>query len=224
MARKQRALPGPPPTYRRARAPRRRTPDRSPGSHRCGRIRLKLYRVFPHDDTAAPTNRGGALFVPAGSRGQIDNPDLYRVLYASSHPEGAVAEIFGRLAIWKAGDFVHANGNPYALATYDLADAALIFDLDDIDAMRSLHIQRPTSVITRDRRATQAWAREIYARHDWIGAGWWSYYDPSFKAFGLWDISLLALAKPPEPITVSSPCVIDAATTIIRQIDAGLRR
>ena len=71
---------------------------------------MNLYRVIPYDESAAPTERGGALFVPPGSSNRIDNPDLYDVLYVAASPEAAVAESFGRIPLWTAHAFIHGSG------------------------------------------------------------------------------------------------------------------
>ncbi len=68
--------------------------------------------------------------------------------------------------------------SPLALATYELTDTAPIFALDDVDALRTIGVQPPSRVVTRDCAATQAWARITYERNAYIGACWWSYYNP----------------------------------------------
>lgn len=104
---------------------------------------------------------------------------------------------------------------PLALARYELADNAPIFALDDVDALRTIGVRQPSRLITRDR--TQAWARTIYERYAYIGACWWSYYNPDWKAYGLWDISSLSLAGTPDALTIDSPAVVAAANAIAKQ-------
>jgi hypothetical protein len=179
---------------------------------------VKLYRVFPHDAGVAATNRGGALFIPEPSGlGRIDNSDLYSVLYVASTPHAAIAESFGRLAVWRPSTFIHRSGLPYAIATYEAPDDLSIFDLDEIDALRSIGIRRPTDVITRDRAKTQAWARTIFAMGRFHGARWWSYYDPDWPVIGLWDSSPLTLAAV-EVLTSTDVLVQETAISIVRQI------
>jgi len=89
--------------------------------------------------------------------------------------------------------------------------------LDDVDALRTIGVQQPSRVITRDRATTQAWARIIYERNAYIGACWWSYYNPDWKAYGLWNISGLCLAWTPETLTIDSPAVVTAANAITKQ-------
>ncbi len=179
---------------------------------------MKLYRVFPYDTGVAPTDKGGALFIPeASGLGRIDNPDLYSVLYIASTPYAAIAESFGRLAVWRPSTFIHGSGLPYAVATYEAPDDLSIFDLDEIDALRSIGIMRPTDVITRDRAKTQAWARTVFAMEKFVGALWWSYYDPDWPVMGLWDSSSLTPIVV-DAITTTHALVQETATAIVRQI------
>ncbi len=181
---------------------------------------MNLYRVIPYDPSAAPTERGGALFVPAANRrNRIDNPDLYDTLYLAGAPEAAIAESFGRSPIWTAETFLYASGRPYSLVTYSLPDDIRIFDLDDIDALRSVGIRRPSAVVTRDRVRTQAWARTIFESGQYAGASWWSYYSPDWIVMGLWNRAKLTMITP-ETLSPNSNPVREAAKTIVRQIDA----
>jgi len=66
---------------------------------------VTVYRLFPYDESAAPNERGGALFVPPGGRNRIDNPRSYSALYVAANPEAAIAETFGRLAVWTPETF-----------------------------------------------------------------------------------------------------------------------
>lgn len=180
---------------------------------------MNLYRVIPHDPSAAPVERGGTLFVPSGgNRNRIDNPDLYSVLYLAAAPEAAVAESFGRSPIWTLETFVHGSGRPFALIAYTLSGKAAIFDLDDVDALKTIGITRPSSVVTRDRSKTQAWARTIFETGRYAGASWWSYYSPDWMVIGLWERSALVQAGSIEVLTPGSGAVREAARTIVRQI------
>lgn len=179
---------------------------------------MKLFRVLPFDPSAAPDQRGGVLFVPGSTAGRIANPDLYREIYVSLEPECAIAETFGRLPIWHRSDFIHASGTSLALATYELADDATIFDLDSIKALATLGIARPSKIVTRSRKVTRAWARLIFERGKYIGARWWSNYDPDWTSLGLWDISDLTPIGRPEALVAEHPFVRSAAETIVRQI------
>jgi hypothetical protein len=180
---------------------------------------VKLYRVFPFDAGAALSDRGGALFVPSPSgQNRIDNADLYGVLYVSAEPHAAVAETLGRIELWRPATFVHASRRPLALATFEAPDDLPLFELNDVDALRSIGVTRPTDVVTRDRAITQAWARTIFERGGFAGVRWWSYYNPDWPVVGLWDHNSLTLARPPEILTVDGAIVLEAAAAIVRQI------
>jgi hypothetical protein len=183
---------------------------------------VKLFRVFPQIPGAVPTDRGGALYVPPSSGfARIDNPALYDVLYVAHDPAAAIAEAFGGRDIWRPATFIHTIGghaNPYALATYELPDGTPIFNVNDIEALRSLGVTRPTDIVTRDRATTQAWAQTIFNAGGYVGVQWWSFYNPEWPVVGLWDRAGLALAATPEILTTSSTPVLDAAKMIVRQI------
>lgn len=104
---------------------------------------MTVYRLFPYDESAAPNERGGALFVPPGGRNRIDNPRSYSVLYVAANPEAAIAETFGRLAVWTPETFLHGSGRSYALAAYEIPDDLAIFNLDDVDALKTIGICAP---------------------------------------------------------------------------------
>jgi hypothetical protein len=164
-------------------------------------------------------DRGGALFVARSSGyGRIDNPDIYDVLYVAADPHAAIAETFGRFPVWRAQTFVNASGFPYAMATIDVSPEHALFEMNDIDALRSIGITHPTDVVTRDRDVTQTWARTIFERGGFAGVSWWSFYNPVWQIVGLWDTRLLALAEPTEILTIDRRVVVEAARTIVRQI------
>jgi hypothetical protein len=180
---------------------------------------VKLYRVTPYDASAAPTERGGALFVPAGGGNRIDNPDLYCVLYLAASPEAAIAETFGRIPLWMPETFVHGSGRAYALVTYAAPDDIVVFNLDDVDALKSIGITKPSTIVTRDRTKTQAWARTIFFQSErYAGASWWSYYGPDWTVLGLWDRTNVTVAAAPYVIGAASDVVRETAVAIVRQI------
>ena len=178
---------------------------------------MRFYRVYAHDPNAAPTDRGGALYTSIGGSNRIDNPEIYRVLYVSSHAEGAVAEKFGRIPLWDDYLFVQTNGNRYALATFEIADHALICNLNDAARLVELGL-RPTDVIDRDRAVSQQWARRIFQSGTWIGAAWWSYYSPRWLSAGIWNLQSVNVAGPPVLLQATSQEVVEAANTIVRVI------
>jgi hypothetical protein len=178
-----------------------------------------LFRVFPYDAGAAPTERGGALFIPDPSGGRIANPDLYRELYAAGTPEAAVAERFGRFARWRKETFQPSNGLPYALAFLQLTDEARICDLDDIRMLRRYGIARATHVVSPNRLTTQAWARRIFMSSEWDGISWWSHYYPRYRVYGIWKIEAVSSARDPSILTIDSDEIRRTAHEIVRQRD-----
>lgn len=177
-----------------------------------------LYRVFPYDESAAPNERGGALFVPDPADGRIANPDLYRELYLAGSPNAAIAERFGRFVRWRAETFQPGNGLPFALAHFNLLSSVCICDLDDVGTLRAYGVDRPTDVVTPQRRTTQSWARRIFKSGRWGGICWWSHYYPAYRIYGVWAVESLALVEPPSILTIECAEVSQTASEIIRQI------
>lgn len=176
-----------------------------------------VYRIFPYDSRAAVDETGGPLFIPAGGGGRVDNPNLYRTLYVSSHAEGAVAEVFGRFPEWDDAMFVHASGLSYALAAYELANETKVFSLDDAEHLIRLGL-KPSDVVRRDLRRSQRWGREIFEMREWAGVSWWSFYGPQWQSIALWDLSCIRLAGEPAVLTVATEAVRTAAGSIVRLI------
>lgn len=177
-----------------------------------------LYRVFPYDKSAAPNDRGGALYVPDPADGRIANPELYGELYLAGSPNAAIAERFGRFARWRKEAFQPKNGLPFALAHYRLSTAARICDLDDVATLQAYGIVRPTDVTTPQRRISQSWARRIFKSRHWDGICWWSHYHPTYRVYGIWATGKLSVAETPIRLTSSSTEVTQTAREIIRQI------
>ncbi len=178
---------------------------------------MTLHRVFPYDDNANPTEPGGALFVPQGGDGRVDNPDLYRAFYASTHAEGAVAEKFGRIPEWDSSLFEHPAGLPYAIAAYTLAPAAHIFELDNAEHLNLLNL-RPSEVVRRDLQLSQGWARTIFGFGEWDGVSWWSFYGPQWHSVAVWNLNLVSLHDTPQRLLINSSAVVRAAAAIVRLI------
>lgn len=157
------------------------------------------------------------MFVPLGGDGRVDNPDLYRTFYASSHPEGAVAEKFGRIPIWESSLFTHPDGLPYAIAQYALAPEARVFELDNAEHLQILGL-RPSDVIRRDLPRSQEWGRRIFMFGAWDAISWWSFYGPQWQSFAVWNTERIKLAAEPQPLDVSNSFVVSAAASIVRLI------
>lgn len=149
--------------------------------------------------------------------GRVDVPGR-TVLYLSSAPAGAVAEVFAPLASWLPQMFVSPT-QPRArrsLARYELAESAEVLDLDDAAALGSLGL-RPSEVVSSDRTVTQRWAGAIAGQRRWEGVRWWSYYDPRWYSYGLWDRRHLTVTGV-EPLSLDHPAVVEAATALRRPL------
>lgn len=180
---------------------------------------MLLYRTFPWLASAPAGEPGHGVYVPEPSgAGRVDNPAHYRALYLSNAPAGAVAETFGSLKLWTPRMFRRPDlpGGVRALATYDLADTLPIFDLDDPDALKALDI-RPSQVVTRDRAVTQPWALAVFQQQRWSGVRWWSYYEPRWYSYAVWNIGALRLVEGTvRAMTPSNPAVIEASDVLRR--------
>ena len=157
----------------------------------------RLYRVFPWVEGASPGEPGHPLYVsgPQG-HGRVDNPEEYLTLYACDEPDGAVGEAFGNHAVWTPDLLEGPPALPdsrRALAVID-AKAVEVVDLDDPAAL-SERTLRPSQVVTRNRPVTQRWALSIFHEARWGGVRWWSYHDPEWGSFGLWDVGRLRVVE-----------------------------
>jgi hypothetical protein len=175
-----------------------------------------LYRTFPFDPKAAPTEDGGALFVSRALQGtsRHDNPDLYGALYLTRRAESAVAE---RIQVYRGRTLTQAHlrradGRAYSLVAIDDSALDRMPDLDDPAELvaRSL---RPSGVATRDRAVTQAIALSIFEDGS-EGFGWWSTLEASWPNVTLFSeraTPKLSLAADPEILSVDHPVVRAAA-------------
>lgn len=181
---------------------------------------LPLWRVLPHVPTARPGQPGHPLYLPPRQgAGRLDNPEHYLVLYLADHPAGAVAEAFGDLAVWRPSMLRGSPGLPgssRALVRYDLADDALLCDLDDPTALVARTL-RPSQVVSHDRSLTQAWALRLWLerRHD--GVRWWSYRDPRWGSLGIWSTERLTVVDV-DPLAIDDVAVATAAAVLHRPL------
>lgn len=145
------------------------------------------------------------------------------MLYAGDTVEGAVAETFGRFDVWDAaviearparGDLPNSL---YAVATYEVAEARPLCNLDDAAELQRRSL-RPSRVVTRDRSITQRWATEIFSSAHFAGVSWWSCYEPGWRSIGIWDLSAVTLLEPPRVLRVRDAVVAEAARTICRRL------
>ena len=189
---------------------------------------MLAYRVFPHLPTARPGEMGHATYrYPHQGRGRIDNPRRYYTTYLAREASGAVGETFGGRPAWADDMFELGDRDPLligarrALAVFQLPDDLAVLDLDHAYALHERGM-RPTSVVERNRRATQAWALRVFEEADhngdqrWAGVQWWSYHLPPWRMLGLWDASPRLLAV--EELTLSHSAVVDAASALSRVI------
>jgi hypothetical protein len=179
---------------------------------------MTLYRVFPYDAAAPPSQPGGALYTPRGVAGRIANPDLYHELYLSSSAAGATSEAFGRFDSWTQAMFVQ-GGRPFTLATYELPRQAAICDLDSAGRLLAYDL-RPSEVVARDRKVTRAWAAQIHSSKKWIGIAWWSRYDSRWQSLALWNRKQLRLKLAPEILSMEHAAVQEAAALLPRRVEA----
>lgn len=185
---------------------------------------VSLFRVFSHLERAAKDEPGGALFIPPQGRGRVDNPDHYVAYYATLQPEAAVAEVLGAR---EAGPIRPDSfrGTPLvknsvlALATLEITGLEAVCDLDDPKTLISRGL-RPSRIITRDYRVSQAWALKIFrerARSERIGVSWWSYYESQWTSVAIWKPQRLRLRNV-EALNVGHAAVLRAAKVLRRRI------
>jgi hypothetical protein len=178
-----------------------------------------LFRVFPYLAGSADDEPGGALYVPSQGGGRLDNPGTYSVLYLSDRAAGAIAEAFGRLPEWTPSILEGLPSLPKsvrALARYQLVEDAEVCNLDDPRQLLALGL-RPSDAVSRDDSRTRAWARRIYEHKIWAGVRWWSYYDPAWHSFGLWDIGKLVLTQV-TVLRLDNSDLLEASRTIVRRV------
>lgn len=108
-----------------------------------------------------------------------------------------------------------------ALARYQFAETAQVCNLDDPRQLPALGL-RPSDAVSRDYNRSRAWARRIYEQNTWAGVRWWSYYDPAWHSFGLWDIGKLVLSQV-TPLRLDNTDLLEASRTIVRRVIASPR-
>jgi hypothetical protein len=183
-----------------------------------------LYRVFPYLAAAATHDLGGALYAPPPGGGRIGNPGIYSALYLSDAAAGAIAEAFGRFPEWTPAVLEGSPGLPgsvRAIARYQFLEDTSICNLDDPTRLLELGL-RPSDVVGRDYTRSRAWARRIYDQGKWSGVRWWSYYDPAWSSYGLWDVQALTVTEV-KPLTLDHPALLEAGRTITRRVVAARR-
>ncbi|MHB8147518.1 MAG: RES domain-containing protein [Vulcanimicrobiaceae bacterium] len=178
----------------------------------------RVYRVFPYDSSAAPTDPGGALFIPPQGSGRIDNPGSYAVRYVSDSAAGACAEAFNYGRYREAWSVEMLRGLPTmpgsrrALAWFELRSGAR--PLCNLDDPRELVAQglRPSRIVTRDYNESRAWALRIFETKQWCGVRWWSYHDARWASIGLWDEIIADHGI--ETLSLNHPAIREAADVL----------
>lgn len=190
-----------------------------------------LHRVFRSTAGAAPTERGGPLFVPRGRQGagRHDSPGRYGAFYAARTPDGAVAEA---IQAFRGRDLADddlrlADGSTLALASIDDASLGALVDLDE-PAVLVAEGWRPSAVAGRDRAVTQSMAVRLFEAGG-LGLSWWSTIDAAWTNVTLFaertiDLGALELSGSVEPLTVGHRAVVAAADRLAIPLLARSRR
>ena len=159
---------------------------------------MLLYRVFPYLQSAKPSQPGHPLYVhPDQGTGRWDNADLYRAMYLTQTPSGAIGESFAHLTQWSRLmlPFPTIPGALRSLGVYRLNEEAHpLLDFDDAETLFARAL-RPTDIVIRNRPRTQQISRGVYSEDRWSGLSWWSMHRPQWKLYVLWDRGQLAVQE-----------------------------
>ena len=181
-----------------------------------------LYRVFRAIDGAAPTERGGPLFVPREYQGagRHDSPGRYGAFYAARSRVAAVAEVIQafRGRDLSAEDLERSDGTRLMLAAYDDSGLEALLDLDEPSVLVE-EGWRPSGVASRERAVTQAMAERAFEAGS-LGLSWWSTLDSAWTNVTLFaerafDGGAVALAGTPEALSLKHSDVIAAADHLV---------
>jgi hypothetical protein len=159
------------------------------------------------------------LYIPPQGAGRLDNPSAYSVLYLSDSAQGAIAEAFGRFPEWVTGMLDGVPGLPGSgrgIARCHLKEETAVCNLDDPARLTELGL-RPSEVVSRDYVDTKAWALRIYRQNVWAGIRWWSYYNPVWSSFGLWNTEHLTLESI-TPLRMDNTDLLEASRAIARRV------
>jgi len=180
--------------------------------------RVRVFRVYPYVAGASTAKPGHALYrQPQQGFGRIDNPEHYLALYAAASPRISLAEVFAaQPAPWNDTTLFRADGRPYHIAEIQMADEVPLCNLDNPRALLQRNLI-PSSIVSKDRQRTQAWALEIFQEERWRGVSWWSFYDPDTPAFGVWDVTNAAVLST-EAVRFDSDAFVAAAKLLGREI------
>jgi hypothetical protein len=174
-----------------------------------------VYRSFAWNASARHDAPDGPLWFPRlfQGEGRHDNPDAYGCLYLADRPVSCVIE---QLAAFRGqrltASILRRRGLPLALATIELADDAMLLDLDDPGILRRERL-RPSRVATRQRPVTQPQALDLYRRHPEVaGLRWWSTWEALWANVTVFDRAAAALrVGEVRELTLDDPALVGAA-------------
>lgn len=164
---------------------------------------MDFFRVIPFNTGDDPL----AALVPPRTlqgSGRHDNTDLYTAVYCSASEIGCVSEAIQNFFpltdanLFRAGKRLH-------LTRFIVEDTSRIVDVDDPRVLLKRKL-RPSTVATRNRRATQPIARAIYESGQ-DGMLWWSTIESSWinATLFLENISKdITFPASPKPLTLQS--------------------
>lgn len=181
-----------------------------------------FYRVHAWIPSASLNDNGHPLYVHPGSQGggRVDNPDHYQVLYIANTAAGAVAEVFADHHTWTP-DLLkgppYLSGSIRALST--IVGDPKVMELNDPNQLLAIG-QRPSRIVTKNRKLTRAWALGAFMQGTHDGVSWWSYHDPDWASIGVWDFSGLTVQST-VPLAESLPAFVEARTVLGRPWDVA---
>lgn len=192
--------------------------------------RITCWRVFPYDETALPGEPFTAGFVaPNQGAGRFDIPDLTPVSYLAESPAHAVAEILQGLRNQRLDDAdLIRFGHRFALTsvTIDISSKdeqrSILPDLCDPRMLTHYDI-RPDILASSDFAQTRAAARRLFEAKC-LGFRWWSALFGDWHAIVVFHTRLRGKSirfGTPDPLTLQSAAVLEAARRLAIQIQKG---
>lgn len=161
---------------------------------------------------------GGPLYVNRTLQGGTRHglPDLDGVLYTSTVPISAIAEVirdFRGKTI--ENEDLTLYGKRLSLATFELSQQVTLVDLCDKDQLAQIQVD-PVQIATKDRTMSQRLARQLYAQGV-PGFLWWSSLEAQWTNASLFEsrtLAFLTIMDPVIPLAVDHPDFIEAARAL----------
>jgi hypothetical protein len=159
------------------------------------------------------------------SRARWDNSDYYDSWYLAVTPAGAIAESFAAHSVWQHSTFRTPSGHLRALATFEIPDDTLLFDLDNASNLQVLGV-KSGEVVRRNLPKMQSIGLKIYQETRTnappaAGIKWWSSQLPAEDVVMLWSapgapapMALVGI----KDLTVNDTDVAAAADALRREI------